>query len=134
MSDIPPRFIRVGKAPAYLGMCRRVFDKDARPFLQEISIGKQGIAFDRHELDRFADMYAARKAIDKAAPAGNDQPRSERRHSKGVTQLWGKRESPASRSGMASGTSTSRSKALEEFAKALASATAKKPRNISSSA
>lgn len=75
MPDVQPRFIRMGKAPAYLGMCRRVFNQDARPFLREITIGKQGIAFDRVELDRFADEYAERMAIDKAAPAGSDRDR-----------------------------------------------------------
>ncbi|MGN6659630.1 MAG: hypothetical protein ACTHKN_11625, partial [Achromobacter mucicolens] len=133
MSEIPPRFIRVGKAPAYLGMCRRVFDEAARPFLREISIGKQGIAFDRKELDRFADEYAERMAIDKDAPAGNDSHRSERLRSNGASSLWGKKQSPGSRSKTASGTSTRSSAAVDEFEAALAQAFARTPSNSSSS-
>lgn len=134
MPDVQPRFIRMGKAPAYLGMCRRVFNQDARPFLREITIGKQGIAFDRVELDRFADEYAERMAIDKAAPAGNDSPRSERRHSNGASSLWGKKQSPASRSKTASGTSTKSSAGLAEFEAALAQARAQTRSNSSSRA
>ncbi|WP_278484079.1 hypothetical protein [Achromobacter insolitus] len=131
MSDIPPRFIRVGKAPAYLAMCRRVFDKEIRPLLREISIGKQGIAFDRKELDQVADEYAERMAIDKAAPAGNDAQRSERRHSQGASNLWGKKQSPGSRSKKGSGTSTRSSTGMAEFEAALAQVYAQKQSNSS---
>ncbi|MEN5066705.1 hypothetical protein [Achromobacter aegrifaciens] len=134
MSDIPPRFIRVGKAPAYLAMCRRVFDKEIRPLLREISIGKQGIAFDRKELDQVADEYADRMAIDKAAPAGNDAQRSERRHSQGASNLWGKKQSQDSRSRTASGTLTRSSGGLAEFEAALEQACAQKRSNSSSRA
>lgn len=134
MPDFPPRFIRVGKAPAYLGMCRRVFDAEARPFLREISIGKQGIAFDRKDLDRFADEYAERMEIDKAAPAGNDRNRSERQRSKGVPSPWGKKQLPGSRSRTASGTSTRSSGGLAEFEAALEQACAQKRSKSSSRA
>jgi predicted DNA-binding transcriptional regulator AlpA len=53
--SIAPRFIRLRDAPAYLGMDRSVFNKDVRPLLCTIRIGVQGIAFDRLELDAWAD-------------------------------------------------------------------------------
>ena len=57
---ILPINIRYRDAPKYLGMCRQVFDSEARPYLTEIPIGKQGIAFDRLELDAFAAHYKER--------------------------------------------------------------------------
>lgn len=48
---ITPRLIRLRDAPAYLGMDRNRFNAEVRPCLTEIPIGKQGIAFDRLELD-----------------------------------------------------------------------------------
>ncbi len=47
-----PRFIRAKQAPAYLRMCRAVFDAEVRPHILEFPIGKQGVAVDRHELDK----------------------------------------------------------------------------------
>jgi hypothetical protein len=44
-----PRFIRYRDAPAYLSM-------DRNRFLTVIPIGKQGIAFDRLDLDRLGQM------------------------------------------------------------------------------
>ncbi|MDO7598031.1 MAG: hypothetical protein MUQ51_07550 [Pseudomonadota bacterium] len=52
-----PRFIRFRDCPAYLGMDRNRFNSEVRPFLIEIPIGTQGIAFDRLDLDRWADHY-----------------------------------------------------------------------------
>jgi len=52
-----PRFIRAKQAPAYLGMCRAVFDAEVRPHVREFPIGKQGVGFDRFELDAWADAY-----------------------------------------------------------------------------
>ena len=51
------RFIRLTKAPGYLGMDKNRFNTEVRPYLTEIPIGVQGIAFDRLELDAFADYY-----------------------------------------------------------------------------
>lgn len=56
---ILPRFIRLRDAAFYLGMDRNRFNKEVRPFLQEIPIGVQGIAFDRIDMDRWADYYRA---------------------------------------------------------------------------
>ena len=56
-SDLQPRFIRFGQAPGYLGMDKNRFNREVRAFLTEIPIGTQGIAFDRLELDAFAEQY-----------------------------------------------------------------------------
>jgi len=56
----PPRLIRLGKAPAYLGMDRNRFNHEVRPYLTEIPIGSQGVAFDRLDLDAWADDYKRR--------------------------------------------------------------------------
>ena len=57
---ILPRFIRYRNAPAYLGVDRGRFDNEIRPYLIEIPIGDRGIAFDRLDLDEWADDYKHR--------------------------------------------------------------------------
>ena len=52
-----PRFIRLRDAPPYLGMDRNRFNIEVRPYITEIPIGAQGIAFDRLEIDAWADQY-----------------------------------------------------------------------------
>ena len=54
-----PRFIRFKHAPGYLAMDKNRFNREVRPYLTEIRIGIQGIAFDRLELDAFAGHYKA---------------------------------------------------------------------------
>ncbi len=56
---IEVRFVRLRDAARYLGMDKNRFNVDVRPFLTEIPIGVQGIAFDRLELDAWADDYKA---------------------------------------------------------------------------
>ncbi len=53
------RYYRLRDAPTYLGMDRNRFNSDVRPYLTEIPIGSQGLAFDRLELDAWADHYRA---------------------------------------------------------------------------
>ena len=55
-----PRFIRLRDAPFYLGMDRNRFNAEIRPFVTEIAIGIQGVAFDRLDLDARADDYKQR--------------------------------------------------------------------------
>ncbi len=55
--NIIPRIIRLRDAPRYLGMDKNRFNREVRPFLNEFRIGKQGIAFDRLDLDRWVDHY-----------------------------------------------------------------------------
>jgi hypothetical protein len=58
--SILDRYIRYRDAPAYLGMDRGRFDSEVRPTLIEIPIGERGIAFDRLDLDAWADDYKTR--------------------------------------------------------------------------
>jgi len=58
--SILPRIIRLRDAPYYLGMDRNRFNHEVRPYLTEISIGIQGIAFDRLELDAWVEQYISR--------------------------------------------------------------------------
>jgi hypothetical protein len=59
-------------APAYLGMDRHRFNTDVRPLIQTISIGNQGIAFDRLDLDAWVDQYKKRSNC----PTVFDRPRA----------------------------------------------------------
>ncbi len=52
-----PRLVRLRDAPAYLGMDRNRFNREVRPHLTNIPIGRQGIAFDRLELDAWVEDY-----------------------------------------------------------------------------
>jgi predicted DNA-binding transcriptional regulator AlpA len=55
------RFIRLREAPQYLGMDRNRFNREVRPYLTEIPIGNQGVAFDRVEMDAWADEYKLKR-------------------------------------------------------------------------
>lgn len=98
-----PRIVRFRDAPSYVGMDRNRFNAEVRPNLTEIPIGRQGIGFDRLELDAWVDDYKSRN--------GRPSP-------KGVT-TWDANTCPASSCGPASGTST-KSSSVGEFARALA--------------
>lgn len=52
-----PRLIRLRDAAKYLGMDRNRFNNEVRPFLVTLKIGQQGIAFDRFDLDEWADEF-----------------------------------------------------------------------------
>jgi hypothetical protein len=58
--DTVPRLIRLRDAGRYLGMDPNRFNAEVRPFLTEIPIGIQGIAFDRLEMDAWVDDYRSR--------------------------------------------------------------------------
>jgi len=53
--QIQPRLIRLRDAPIYLGMDRNRFNREVRPAQTEIAIGRQGVAFDRLEMDAGVD-------------------------------------------------------------------------------
>lgn len=57
---IQPRLIRYRDAPFYMGMDKNRFNKEVRPFITDIPIGIQGIAFDRLDLDEWIDEYKSR--------------------------------------------------------------------------
>lgn len=110
------RFIRLRDAPAYLGMDRNRFNEEVRPSLIEIPIGDQGVAFDRLDLDAWADDYKS----------CNGRPAAQREGD----NLWlrshsSKRGRRASSREVVSGMSTNRSEA-DAFAKALAQANSPK--------
>jgi hypothetical protein len=109
------RIIRFRDAPRYLGMDRNRFNQEVRPSLTEIPIGKQGVGFDRLELDAWVEDYIAR----------NGRPR----RSKGE-KSWDVNEYPVSSFEAGSGMSTSASSA-GEFARALARISSKKRSGIS---
>ncbi|WP_244868175.1 MULTISPECIES: hypothetical protein [Pseudomonas] len=128
--ETAPRFIRAKHAPAYLGMCRAIFDGTVRPHVREFPIGKQGVAFDRHELDQWADAYIEAMAIEKAANQDNNRPRSERHAGATGATSWPKKQSPASsKCRTASGRST-KSTEENEFKRVLALVTAPKQSSI----
>ncbi|WEJ03871.1 hypothetical protein N2A98_17190 [Pseudomonas sp. FJ2-5-13] len=129
IKETAPRFLRASTAPAYLGMCREEFNKTVRPNVREFPIGKQGVGFDRIELDEWADSWAESMAIEKQADRDNNRPRSERQGKKKGELPWPKKLSPgSSKCRTASGRST---KNIEEneFKRVLALVTAPKQSN-----
>jgi hypothetical protein len=58
--SIAPRYVRLHDAPEYIGMDKNLFNAEVRPFLIEIPIGARSVAFDRLDLDAWADEYKAR--------------------------------------------------------------------------
>lgn len=110
-----PRLIRFRDAPGYLGMDRNRFNAEVRPRLTEVRIGKQGVAFDRLELDAWVDDYFAR----------NGRPG----RSKGAIG-WDVKEIQGCRRGSIAGSSTSKS-ADSVFAKALEQINSRKPNGSS---
>ena len=96
------RFYRLRDAPIYLGMDKGRFNKEVRPHLTEIPIGKQGVAFDRLELDDYADQYVA----------CNGRPAAKRR------KPWDVKERRVSSNEARSGTSIDGSRDMADFERA----------------
>ena len=102
-----PRVIRFKDAPAYLGMDRNRFNAEVRPFITAVPIGKQGVAFDRLELDAWFEDYKSRNG----RPG---QPKGER--------LWDAKGRQGSSKGVPIGISTKKptdgvfAKAVEQIA------------------
>lgn len=111
--SVTPRFVRLRDAPAFFGMNKNLFNREVRPLLTEIHIGKQGRAFDRLEMEAAAEEYKSR----------NGRPAAER------SKPWDKKEGECQDSNdvVEFGTST-KSFTEREFAKALARAIAGKPK------
>ena len=107
-----PRLIRLRDAPFYLGMDRNRFNAEVRRHITNIPIGRQGIAFDRLELDAWVEDYVSR----------NGRPAADRR------KPWDVENRQDSSIEAGSGTLTRESE-VDAFAKALARATSKKRRN-----
>lgn len=101
---IVPRLLRFRDDPRYLGMDHNRFSAEFRPRLTVIPIGRQGIAFDRLELDASVDHQKSCNV----------------RPGQLIGDLtWDRREPPDSSDAVASGISTSRSEEAD-FARALA--------------
>ena len=115
VSPFLPRFIRLRDAPSYLGMDKNRFNRQVRPLLAVIPIGTQGIAFDRLDLDSWADDYKSRNGYPAAQPE-REKP-------------WETKESRASPNEVGSGISISSSEE-HAFAKALEQARSGKPKSI----
>ena len=111
--SLTPRLIRLRDAPFYLGMDRNRFNAEVRPYLVEIRVGKQGIAFDRLDLDAWVDHYKSRNG----RPV---QPKGER--------LWDAKERQDSDYVGVSGKST-RSFSDNELSNLLDQATSMKRKN-----
>jgi len=108
-----PRFIRAKNAPAYLGMDRNKFNAQIKPRLTVIELGPQSRAYDRLDLDAIADEIKSRNG------------RPPRLQTEGTT-IWQGKERQDSSSVVKPGISTSRSKGMDDFAKALATVTTTK--------
>ena len=101
---LTPRLVRFRDAPYYVGMDRNRFNREVRPYITSIPIGRQGIAFDRVELDAWVEDY-------KSCNGRPGRLQGER--------LWDVEDRPVSSRERAFGTSINGSKG-NEFAKALA--------------
>jgi hypothetical protein len=105
------RFVRFRDAPAFFGMNKNLFNREVRPHLTEIRIGRQGRAFDRLEMEASAEEYRSR----------NGRPAAAR------SKPWDKTEGECQDSSdvVECGTST-RLSTERAFAKALEHATSRK--------
>jgi predicted DNA-binding transcriptional regulator AlpA len=60
ISAVLPRLLRFRDAPRYLGMDRNKFNELVRPYVPEIPLGSQAVAFNRLDLDAWVDNYKKR--------------------------------------------------------------------------
>jgi predicted DNA-binding transcriptional regulator AlpA len=117
-----PRFIRMMSAPAYLGMCRAEFNSSVRPNVREFPIGKQGIAFDRKDLDNWADFYAKSHSVEKNQRKEDNTPAASASSSITEQRQWHAKVSPASRKPRAASGASTKKSLESDFGKALAQA------------
>ena len=122
---VVPRILRIGEAPAYLGMSRDVFDREVRPQLRVIDIGKKGKGVDRAQLDAIADEWfrdeqnhLQETSIDPPRHLSETSIRCGRPAKKGALK-WPAQKCQASSFVEASGGSGSKSMGMDVFAKAL---------------
>ena len=109
-----PRYIRLRDAPFYLGMDRHCFNTVVRPHLTEIIISKQAIAFDRLEIEAWADYHKSRSG----------RPAKLKKY-----KLWDENERPVSTNVGTVGTLIKKS-SESAFAKAVAQVNLKKQKSI----
>ena len=113
-AEVLPRLIRLRDAPAYLGMDHNRFNQTVRPCLIEIPIGEQGVAFDRIDLDAWAEDYKNRNG----RPGCKFQPEEKK--------SWAQKSHRASANAAASGTLKKRSTVVD-YTKVLEQAILSKP-------
>src|ERR1043165_216566 len=106
-----PRLIRLRDAPRYLGMDKNRFNKEVKPLLSIIPMGKRGIAFDRLDLDEWVEHYKE----------CNGRPANKRSKT-----LWGEKERRVCSTVRGFGTSTKKY-SDNAFAKVLDQVLSKKP-------
>jgi hypothetical protein len=109
--NLQPRQIRLRDAPAYLGMDKNRFNAEVRPYLTEIPVGKQGVGFDRLDLDAWFEDYKDRNGRPGKAMGGKP--------------LWDKKFRQGSGNVVKPGISGKQSEIIE-FGKALERATSQK--------
>ncbi len=112
---ILPKFIRLRDAPDYLGMDRNRFNREVRPDVASIPIGFQGIAFDRFDLDQWAEVYKKRVSRPMITQEGKS---------------WVKKERQASSNAVSAGT-LKRKSLVDEFEELLVQSRLKKRRQSS---
>jgi len=115
MPSFTPRLLRMRHAPTYLGMNKNAFNVLVRPNVRVIALGRRGIAFDRLELDAWAEEYCRRN--------GRPAPEKEGQLCRSEHQDF--IEGP--RRGARNGTSTNGSNTMDAFARALELTMKKKP-------
>ena len=100
---LQPRFIRLRDAAFYLGMDRNRFNAEVRHHITTIPIGRQGVAFDRLELDAWVEDYKSRN--------GRPAKRS---------KIWDAEDHRVSTEEATTGGLTRKSKDTEDWRKAVA--------------
>jgi hypothetical protein len=114
-----PRVIRASNAHIYLGMDRNRFAREVKPYLVSVPIGKQGIGYDRLDLDAWWVDYKSRNGRPGALYIEGEE-------------LWeeaqqGSADGPINQ--VVSGTSK-KSSTVAQFMKAVAQATKQKRKDI----
>ena len=113
-ANLLSRVVRARDAPRYLGMDRNRFNAEVRPYVAEVSIGTQGVGFDRLDLDSWFEEYKSRNG--RPARKGDE--------------TWDANAYPDSSCEPDTGISTNASSG-GEFAKALAHLSSKKQKGPS---
>ena len=108
--ELLSRLIRARDAHGYHGMCRAVFNQVLRPYLTEILIGTQSLAFDRLEMDAALEQCNSRNG----------------RGAKQGGLLWDAKPRPVSSGEEARGIST-KSYTDDDFERAVKQAISRKP-------
>lgn len=99
-NGLDPRVIRIGKAPAYLGMDRSTFNRTIRPYVDIIKLSKQARGIEKADLDRAWEDYKKDNIV---------EPAIERKYLSA---------NPLSFSNITPGKSTKRSQELDAFERA----------------